>query len=194
MSHMYFTTIKKVEKIWWLGTTLGYYRMWFCGFVRFCLRDRASLVVAPAAGAEVCRLSWAHTSKIINGSPGALSDRKAGLPESTDEARTQGAPTFLGGWTARVPAEARPARPRTSLLAPALRHAGHEGSSDSTGQPQRRSGSLESAPPPAHIRVQPRPAVQCSHGRVESHLQLWMYAGRRLRPATVTGNRLFLQP
>ena len=30
---------------------------------------------------------------------------RLGSPESTDEARTQGPPTFLGGWAARVPVE-----------------------------------------------------------------------------------------
>ena len=99
---MYFTTIKKVEKkIWWLETTLGYYHTWFCGFVRFRLRTGASLAVAfSAAGAGgVCRLSWAHTSKIINGSPGALSGSEGWAPRSllTKHAHRAPPPFWVGG-------------------------------------------------------------------------------------------------
>lgn len=133
-----------------------------CGSVGSCGSVSAqgfSCGRVPAAGAGgVCRLSWAHTSKIINGSPGALSGSEGWAPRSTDEARTQGAPTFCGVDCKSPSGSRKPARPRTfswRLLSTQVTRAALI-PRDSPFM--RRSGSLESAPPPpAHIRVQPSP-------------------------------------
>lgn len=83
---------------------------------------------------------------------------RLGSPESTDEARTQGAPTFLGGWTARVPAEAVslhvPGRLSWRLLSGTQVTRAALIPRDSL-----REGAVRWSPlrPPAHIRVQPSP-------------------------------------
>lgn len=152
-----------------LEQPLGYYRMWFCGFARVLSPHRASLVVVvPRQQEPRClqaqlgphvqdhqRLAWRPCL-----------DQKAGLPES-NTSTTQGAPP--SGWVdCKSPSGSRkPARPRTPLLAPALRHAGHEGSSDSTGQPQRRSGSQSaSAPSPHQGPASPRSCSTIGSGGV----------------------------
>ena len=75
--------------------------MWFCGFVWFGLRMGSSLVVMfPVAGApSVCRLSRAHTSKIINCLPGTLSGSEGWAPQSLlmKHERRAPPPFWVGG-------------------------------------------------------------------------------------------------
>ena len=83
---------------------------------------------------------------------------RLGSPESTDEARTQGPPTFPGGWAARVPVEA------VSLHVPGrLSWRQLSGTQVMRAAPippdSLREGVVPWNPlrPPAHIRVQPMP-------------------------------------